>query len=221
MNGSGPVADGTVEQLRRARIGQQRRAQTRARIIAAAFDLFGDENGLYARIEDVADHAGVTRATFYNHFNGMLDLREALSHEVTHEFLSRVKATIDALADPRERSAVAIRYYLRRAASDRRWAYSMLNISASGHIFGVETHRQAEHTIREGIAAGCFPINSVDLGRDILLGTCVAAMGSLVREQLPASYPETVAGHILQAMGVPPADARRIAHLPLPELVAA
>ena len=209
-----------IDPERRAAIGRERRARTRARIIAAAFDIFGDENGLFARIEDVVDLAGVTRATFYNHFAGMVELREALTREVTHDFLMAVTRTINQLPDPRLRSAVAVRFYLRRARKDPKWGWSMLNMSASGLIFGAETYRQAQRTLEEGIASGHFPIKSASLGRDILLGTALAAMGSLVRETMPEDYPEIVAGHILAALGVPLDEARAIARQPLPPLLA-
>ncbi len=208
-----------VDPARRAEIGRARRARTRARIIAAAFDIFGEENGLFARIEDVADRAGVTRATFYNHFAGMLELREALTHEVTHDFLMSVTNTIRLMPDPRHSSAAAIRFYLQRARHDRKWGWSMLNMSASGLIFGTETYRQAQQTVGEGIAAGVFPIKSAEIGRDVLLGTALAAMGSLVRGPMPDDYPETVAGYILFALGVPFDQAKAIAHEPLPELL--
>lgn len=202
----------------RAAVGRRKRAETRARIIAAAFEIFGEENGLFARIEDVVDKAGVTRATFYNHFAGMVELREATAREVTHDFLVAVTDVVRGLDDPRERCTVAIRYYLRRARSDHRWAWSMMNLSASGMIFGVETHRQAEETVREGVESGALPVSSVDLGRDILLGSSLAALGTMIRSEMPEDYPEATASHILAALGVDFETARTIAHLPLPEL---
>ncbi len=214
----GKVPRKQVDPERRAEIGRERRARTRARIIAAAFDIFGEENGLFARIEDVVEKAGVTRATFYNHFSGMVELREALADEVTHHFLEAVTHTISAMPDARERSATAVRFYLHRAREDRRWAWSMLNMSASGMIFGAETYRQAEQTVAEGIADGVFPVPSRAMGRDLLLGTTLAAMGSLVREEMAEDYPETVAGYILHALRVPYDEARAIAMKPLPEL---
>lgn len=207
------------EHAGRIEAGRRRKVQTRAKIIAAAFEIFGDENGLFARIEDVADHAGVTRATFYNHFAGMVELREALTHEVTHDFLRSVIDTIVPMSDPRDRSAVAIRYYLHRAVADHRWGWSMVNLSATSLIFGAETYNQAEQTVREGIEAGAFSILSVDLGRDILLGSSLAALGTILRKQTPPDYPEAVAGYILNALGVPRDLAKRIAHQPLPDLV--
>jgi AcrR family transcriptional regulator len=213
------VASTRIDLERRAEIGRERRARTRARIVAAAFDLFGDENGLYSRIEDIADKAGVTRPTFYNHFSGMDELRDALTHEVTHDFLIAVTNTISRMPDPRARAAAAIRFYLHRARADRRWAWSMVNMSATGVIFGAETHRQAEVTVMEGIEAGVLAIPSSALGRDLILGTALAAIAAMLRQRLPDDYPEQVAGHILLGLGVPHAKARELAHLPIPDLI--
>jgi AcrR family transcriptional regulator len=207
-----------IDLERRAEIGRERRARTRAKIIAAAFDLFGEENGLHSRIEDIAAQAGVTRGTFYNHFSGMEEVREALAHEVTHGFLRAVIRTVAAIPDARLRAAFSIRFYLDRAHHDRRWAWSMVNMSATGIIFGTETHREAELTVSEGIDAGAFTIPSSKLGRDIILGSTLAAVASMLREEVPPDYSEAIAGHILLALGVPQADACALTHLPLPAL---
>ncbi len=207
-----------IDPLRRAEIGQERRTRTRAKIVAAAFEVFGDEAGLYARIEDVADKASVTRATFYNHFTGMADLRDALTFEVTHDFLLAVTRTTSQMPDARDRSACAVRFYLLRATADRRWAWSMINLSAAGLIFGAETYRQAEQTIREGVEQGVFPLSSTELGRDLLLGTTLAAMGSIVRGLASEGYAEAVAGQILFGLGVSMADAQVCALRALPPL---
>jgi AcrR family transcriptional regulator len=207
-----------VDPERRAEIGRERRTLTRAKIVAAAFDVFGDAEGLYAPIETVADRAGVTRATFYNHFAGMAQLREALTWEVTHDFLQAVTGAISQMPDARDRSGCAVRFYLHRARTDSRWGWSMINLSAAGLIFGAETFHQAEQTVREGVEDGVFALPSVELGRDLLLGTTLAAMGAIVRGGAAADYPETVAHYILSGLGVPPDEARRCAHQPLPSL---
>lgn len=208
-----------IDLERRAEIGRERRARTRAKIVAAAFELFGDENGLFCRIEDIADKAGVTRPTFYNHFTGMDELRDALTHEVTHDFLKSVTGTISALPDPLYRAAASIRFFLIRARSDRRWAWSMINMSANGIIFGSETYNQTELTVQEAIDAGVLPLPSGKVGRDIILGTGLAAISTMVREDVADNYPEAIAGYILMGLGVPAGLAKEIAHLPLPELL--
>ncbi|RKF15472.1 TetR/AcrR family transcriptional regulator [Altericroceibacterium spongiae] len=210
----------TKEDLeRRAQIGRERRARTRARILLAAFNTLGTENGLLSRIEDIAAAADVTRATFYNHFAGMEELLQALSHEVTHDFLVAVRRTVDSKPDPRERATVGIRYYLHRARNDEQWAWSMINMSGNGIIFGAETFQQAEQTIQEGMDSGMLNLPSSQVGRDLLMGTSLAAVETMVREETPEDYPEAIAGFILLGMGVNYEEARQIAHLPLPALI--
>ncbi len=212
------MADGRSDKVRRMELGKVRRARTRARIIAAAFELCGEEEGLYARIEDVVQRAGITRTTFYDHFSGMGELREAVSYEVTHEFLTAVNEAVSRLADARERAAAAIRFYLHRVRNVPGWGRSMLNLSASGIIFGAETYRQAEQTVAEGMAAGQFAIADSALGRDAVLGTTIAAISTMLREARDTDYPEAVAEIILRGLGVNGPGAREIARRALPAL---
>lgn len=200
-------------------LGAVRRARTRARIVAAAFELFGEEEGLYARIEDVVQRAGITRTTFYDHFSGMGELREAVSFEVTHDFLTAVTETVSRLEDARERAAAAIRFYLHRVRDVPGWGRSMLNLSASGIIFGAETYAQAQQTVAEGMAAGQFTIAESALGRDAVLGTTIAAIATMLREARAEDYPEAVAEIILRGLGVDGTEARAIARRALPPLV--
>jgi hypothetical protein len=150
----------------------------------------------------------------------MEELREALTAEVTHDFLVAVTQIVSGMPDPRQRAASAIRYYLHRARRDRQWAWSMLNMSANGIIFGAETYRQAELTVIEGMEAGLLRVPCSAIGRDLILGSVLAATGTLARTEAPADYSELIAGFILMGLGVPPEDAQRLASLPLPALPA-
>ncbi len=215
------MADAKIDQNRRIEIGRARRARTRAKILAAAFEIFGDEAGLFVRVEDIANHAGITRPTFYSQFTGLAELREALTYELTHDFLSDVTRTISLLDDPRERASAAVRHYLSRVREDRKWGWSMVNLSANGVIFGAETHRQAEITIVQGMEAGLLSVGSSAVGRDLVLGSTLAAIATMVRGEVAGDYPEQIALGILQALGIAPEAAREIAMRPLPELAPA
>lgn len=203
---------------RRAEIGRERKARTRARILAVTFDIFGRENGLYARVEEVCEAAGITRQTFYNHFSGMDELRDALTWEVSHDFLIRVTAVLETMPDAAQRNAAAIRYYLKRGRAEPRWAWSMVNLSAGGVVFGAETLAQARTTIAEGIASGAFTIADDRIGRDLVMGATLSALFTQLRDDCPADYPEQVARAVLVGLGCDPASATNFANEPLPKL---
>jgi AcrR family transcriptional regulator len=205
-----------VDAKRRAEIGRERRARTRAIIHSAAFELLWHENGLYTSIDEICTAAGVSRGTFYNYFNSTRELFDSLCYELSHDFMNAALEEMSRMPDAAEASSAAVRFYLTHAVQDPRWGWGMVNRSIGGPIFGAETHAQARKTIKEGMDAGEFNVASADIGRDICLGTAFAAMITLLREPQSKSFPGEIAKSILIALGVEPARAARISRKKLP-----
>jgi AcrR family transcriptional regulator len=84
----------------------RRKQETRARILEAAVELFGEVGFEAAKIADVCERADVARQTFFNHFPTKADLL----HELYREGVGFVSATLDAAcergATTRERLAL-------------------------------------------------------------------------------------------------------------------
>lgn len=71
----------TEVRTRRRRPGDQQREQkenTRQKLLEAALAVFGEWSYSKASVEMIADEAGVSRTTFYRHFDGKLPLAIAL-----------------------------------------------------------------------------------------------------------------------------------------------
>ena len=187
---------------RRARIGEEKRAKTRAKILDAAFDLVGHARGRTLLIEEVCKAGSISRGTFYNHFESIEDLYESLSYELSHDFNDSVLNLLASIECAAQRASSAARYYLHKASDDQRWGWAMINISMGSYIFGVETYTHAEDTIRSGIESGIFALNDPAVGRDILLGTTLASMIHILKRKTEKNFPETVAHQILLGLGV-------------------
>jgi AcrR family transcriptional regulator len=194
-----------------------RRERTRRRLLSAAFALLGSERGRSVRIEEICGGAGVSRATFYNYFSSTDELYAALSFDLSHEFNIAVHATMARMQDTAERASAGMRYYLDRAREDPQWGWAMVHISASGPLFGAETAASALATVEEGIASGEFRLEDARIGRDIILGTALAAMITQLRENLSERHARAVARHVLVGLGVSEERARVIADHPLPD----
>jgi AcrR family transcriptional regulator len=194
-----------------------RRERTRRRVLDAAFALMGHERGLAVRIEEICAEAGISRGTFYNYFSGLEALFDALSFDLSHAFNTAVLATMARMDSMAARTNAAMRYYLERARSNPNWGWAMVNISATGPLFGAETFASALATVEDGIALGEFAIEDARLGRDIILGTALAAMITQLREGTDADQPMRVARHVLRALGVPDDRVEAVIARPLPE----
>lgn len=73
------------------------RAHTRARLLAAAADVFVEKGVEGASVDDLVTAAGYTRGAFYSNFSSMEEVFEEFFATTTQEDLAAVRAAIDAI----------------------------------------------------------------------------------------------------------------------------
>ncbi|MFF0545048.1 TetR/AcrR family transcriptional regulator [Nocardia thailandica] len=83
----------------------RRRAETRARLLEAAFGVFAEKGFGQVRIEDVCAAAGYTRGAFYSQFASLEELFFVLYDQRATLITEQVRAALDAVADPADLSA--------------------------------------------------------------------------------------------------------------------
>ena len=143
---------------RRNEVFSDRRELTRKRLLRAALELVGHDHGLNVRIEEVCARARISRGTFYNYFSSMEELFEALWFELNHQFDADMQAALADVASEAERTSAVIQCYLERARGDPRWGWAMVNIAATGFLFGGLMFTEALKTVERGVAAGEFDL---------------------------------------------------------------
>ena len=198
-----------------------KRRQTRRRLLESTFKLIGNERGMQVRIEEICADAKVSRATFYNYFTSLEELFASLTFELSHDFNSALIATLQTMTSRSEGVNAAVQHYLKNARRDPAWGWAMVHLSAHGPLFGAENYQACGMTIAAGMKAGEFDIPNMQLGRDLLMGTLLASMITLLREggSGPRSQSRHVAQHVLRALGVSETRARNISESALPEII--
>ena len=197
-----------------------KRERTRKKILEAAFGLIGNEKGLTVRIEEICAAARVSRGTFYNYFTGLEQLFEVLAIELSHDLNSALVSTFDdEVRSHAEGSNAAIQHYLNYARRDPAWAWAMVHLNAFGPTFGAESWDACYRAIAKGIEAGEFDVPNATVGRDLMTGTVLATVRTMLRSGGAEAQPRIVAYHLLRGLGVPDARAREITDRPLPEIV--
>jgi AcrR family transcriptional regulator len=113
----------------RARRRSDRSAQTRERIVAAVRELLAEGAFHQAPVEDVAERAGVSRATLYQHFRSRVELVDAICDTfAANPALLELRETVEL---PDQDAAVAKTI----ALSMRFWASETAVLS---QLYGVE-----------------------------------------------------------------------------------
>jgi AcrR family transcriptional regulator len=204
---------------RRAEELTGKRERTRKRIFEATFRLIGHERGLSVRIEEICVAAEISRGTFYNYFTSLEELFQVLAVELSHNFNQALIATLETIDSKAHRTNAAVQHYLSRARRDPVWGWAMVHLSAAGPMFGAENHALCLETVAQGMKAGEFDVPNAEAGRDLILGTILASMISILRGEVSRAQPRVVARHLMRALGVPDERARVISESPLPEIV--
>jgi AcrR family transcriptional regulator len=92
-----------------------------SRIHRAAFELFARKGETQVSISELAQAAGIARGTVYNHVPSPETLFETVAAQMAEEMHGRVLASFAGVADPAQRLAHGIRYFIRRAHEEPQW----------------------------------------------------------------------------------------------------
>ena len=105
----------------RVRVGAERREKTRIRILENALMVFNEKGPDMVVAEDFIAAAGVSRGTFYNHFNTIGELLVDLAGTMSNEVLHVVDPLVLKLDNPVERFSMGTRLYMHMALRYPLW----------------------------------------------------------------------------------------------------
>jgi len=199
----------------RTRVGRERRARTRQRIIEAALGVIAERGPDAPVIEDFIQAAGVARGTFYNHFETTEELLTATSSWLEDGLIDGIESVIGPFDDPVRRAATGMRLWLHLARQDPVFCAFVVR----SRFRGAAVERTLALDLGAGLRSGRLTAPSVELARDLVVGVIREAQARMMDTRVPATYPDDVVRLILRALRV---DERRIAALlaaPVPSLV--
>ncbi|HVR48389.1 MAG TPA: TetR/AcrR family transcriptional regulator [Pseudorhodoferax sp.] len=199
----------------RVRVGAARREKTRLRLLETALTVFTEKGPELAVIDDFIAAAGVSRGTFYNHFKTTGELLLALATAMSDEVLQIVDPLVLHLDDPVERFAAGTRLYMQMAMRYPLWGSFMTQvgprIAARGQLIDVFLRRDLELAR----ARKLITVDSVPVARDIVLGAIFYGIETMLTEPTRANHAEQILRCVLIGFGLEPAEAKRIASMPL------
>jgi AcrR family transcriptional regulator len=193
----------------RAAAAEQRRAQTRDRLLTAAEAVIADKGLTGVSIEDFVRAAGVSRGTFYNYFPTTTDLIAALNSRVARHMGRLLAQIAQRQADAPTRLAASLHTMLAAYRIDpiRGWVALQLASSPAPRLSAYEAAFEALY--REGVRAGQFRDVDMVAAQTLCFGTIRMTQRDVVAGDATAQA-ETLIALLLAAFGVPYEIAERI-----------
>ncbi len=195
-----------IDLARRAQIGRDRRARTRAELIRAARTLYAARPFDSVTVDDVVNAAEVAKGTFYVYFADLDDLQS----ELLREFDDLVHPRRLSLDDPIERIATGCGAFINQAMRDPVWAVLIVRAAARPGVARV-ARRRLNEDIRRAAASGRLHDVAPEIAFEFTIAITVRAMQSAAEGRLKPKHPPLIVAGILRAIGMPAEEAREIA----------
>lgn len=196
------------------------RERTRELLLDAAVRVFAKKGAGAAAIHEIAAEAGVANGTFYNYFRTREALLEATSMRLAarlHDAIGESRAGVD---DPAERLAIGCRRFVAQAEHDPVWAAALLRVWHSTPTPSVAAADPLLADLRAGRRRGRFAYADERTALDLVQGTVLAGMRSVLDGRPGRAHATAIATVVLRGLGVAAEDAAAIAARRLPPLTA-
>ncbi|MDB5868492.1 MAG: hypothetical protein JWP96_824 [Polaromonas sp.] len=198
----------------RTRVGAQKRARMRERLLAATFEAHaGSAPGTRPVIDDVIRVAGVSRGTFYKYFESLDEILPELGQRMAEEMVATYQQLFGDVADPAVRTAGGPLLALSRAAMEpARVAFTskvdFVQYFNHGDLHGMEV----KTCLLQAREAGALNFDSLDAAIDFSIGAVLEGTRRIQHAPgLDAAYAQQLTVMILRGLGMEPVAAGQAA----------
>jgi AcrR family transcriptional regulator len=199
-----------IDLERRAEIGREKRARTKAQLIAAAKALFSERTWESVTVDEVVNEGGVAKGTFYGHFNDMNELAAAVADELIQSFDELIQPQRRSISDPLVRIAFGCHAFIERMLKDRSWASLIARMGRSYRAVGQVTRSRLSEDLREALKQLPQTGLSLELGLEVAFGIILQVAAAIGEGRLKDGDPPEAVRCILAAIGVGKRDAASI-----------
>jgi AcrR family transcriptional regulator len=196
----------------------RKRERTRRQLLRAAIAVLHERGVAGFAVQHVAAAAGVANGTFYNYFATREALLEALAAWFVESYCRHIDASYAHVDDGAERMAIGGRRYVLFAAERPEWAGLMLGLMDGGAPLLERIAPFALRDLRRGVRQKRFRIASERAAMDLIAGTALQAMRSVLAGAAGRSHAIAAATTVLRGLGMDYDEAAQVARRPLPPL---
>jgi AcrR family transcriptional regulator len=197
----------------------RRKARTRQALVDAAVQLIAEGRGDRASIQEITEAADIGFGSFYNHFDSKDQLFATTSAEVMDRWGQMIDRACVGIADPAEVFAVSFRISGRLG-----WTHpDMARFLAGRGLDLLDAPAglapRALRDIEAGQAARRFTVPDAGIALSAVAGGLLALLRQAERHpEHDRATVDQVAEGMLRMLGIPAAEAARLAAVPLPEI---
>ena len=197
---------------------KKRRRWARARIVSISAKLISTKPISDIKVEDVAAHSEMSRASFYKCFRSVEDFLNASAKKSGVELLKPVNSVGSTISDIALRTATKTRIGIRMMTSVPLLGRLMLKTEWP---FGDARHkgyRDIQNDIAAGIEQGYFTDMPVEIGVNLVISALRVGVQDALNSKHTEGYETEIVYTLLLSLGVDSKRADKISKIPFDQL---
>ncbi|RPH66883.1 MAG: TetR/AcrR family transcriptional regulator [Myxococcaceae bacterium] len=198
-----------------------KRERTHAQLVDAALRVIARKDAAALSILELAHEAEVSHGTVYNYFRTREEIVDAVALRLADDFSEQQSQMFAGLEEGAARLTLAVRHFVLRAAEDRAWGLVFLRVSAAAARLGHTVTLKTLGNLRRGLKAGTFRYESEAAALDLVFGTTLAGMRTVLDGRAGRGHDRDIAYTVLRGLGATRSEAERLVARPFPDLDAA
>lgn len=202
----------------RVRVAAERRLAMENKLLISGLILASTKSIHEINIDEIVQHAGVSRGTFYKYFEAIPVLFDKLAFKVGLELLGMVQQLDSNLPDPALRVSIFTRLCLRWIVTYPLLGRLLLQMQSSNSEYNSVLFKMMESDIEKGIKLKRFVKIPIKLGSSILIGAMFGATQEMLKHLPAKGYEDKVVFHVLLSFGVDKIEAKKLSIFPLPPM---
>ena len=145
-----------IDLARRAEIGREKRARTRAQIVEAGAMLLAERPLEALTVDAVVEAAGVAKGTFYYHFQSIEELAAAVGEKLGESFDELLAPARLGLPDPVARISFGFSRFLEKAIAEPAWARLVVQSAQTPTEFARSVRANLKTDLTDGEGSGAL-----------------------------------------------------------------
>ena len=192
--------------------------QVRALLLSNSPELIATKPISEIKVEDIAAHAEVSKATFYKCFRSVEDLLNVSAKQVGQELLIPIHSFGLTISDSALRTATKTRIAIRMVTGIPLLGRLMLKTEWPFGDVQNKGYQDIQKDIAAGIAQGCFTEMPLVIGANLVVATLRIAVKDILNSTHTEEYEDQVIYTLLLSLGVDAKKADEISKIPFDQL---
>lgn len=197
---------------------KKQHSQMRSHLVSASPELVSIKAANEIKIEDVTEHAQVSRSTFFQCFRSVNDLLNVSAKQAGREITSPIALAGSTILDVPMRMAAKTRMAIRLITGTPLLGRLMLKAEWPFTDIQHKGYQDIKKDVDQGIEQGCFTDMPPEIAANLVMITLRGAIQEILASPQPQEYEDQVIYHLLLSLGVNAAEAEEISKIPLEQL---